>query len=500
MPRNSDAFVQHFRAARRVSTPIVNVRTPDPESSLKLIQSAIKSEDTPLVLWDTIRGLAALNDAGNQEISRLLGEISPASVISPIEALTQFYRAADDAVLFLANAHRFWNDPTVVQGIWNVRDVFKAHGAMLVLLSIPGAPLPPELVQDVLTLDEPLPGPQDLERMLFELYRSADLGAPDAETATRAVDALIGLAAFPAEQSAAMCLGKQGLDLQALWERKRQVIEEIPGLSIWRGSDTFDDIGGCENVKRFLKAVIQGEEPPRVIVFCDEIEKAFAGTGTDTSGTKTEMTGTILSWMQDREADGVIFIGPPGAAKSAVAKATGNAARIPTIAFDLAAMQNSLIGSSGERLRAALSVIDAVSQGRSLWIATCNAITTLPPELRRRFTLGTYFFDLPTAEEREQIWKIYLPKYAVSGELPDDDGWTGAEIKECCRKAYRLRMPILEAAQYTVPVARSAAEQIKSLRQSASGKFLSASARGIYRWEENAITPVTGRRLRAAGE
>jgi hypothetical protein len=42
-------------------------------------------------------------------------------------------------------------------------------------------------------------------------------------------------------------------------------------------------------------------------------------------------------------------------------------------------MQNLLIGASGERLRAALAVIDAVSQGRSLWIATCNAITTLPP-------------------------------------------------------------------------------------------------------------------------
>jgi hypothetical protein len=500
MSRTSDPFVQQFRAARRVSTPIVNVRTPDPESSLKLIQSAVKNEETPLILWDTIRGLAALNDAGKEEISRLLGEISPASVVSPIEALTQFYRAADDTILFLANAHRFWNDPAVVQGIWNMRDVFKAHGAMLVLVSIPGGLLPPELVQDVLTLDEPLPGPQDLERIIFELYRSANLGAPDAETAKRAVDALIGLAAFPAEQSAAMCLQKQGLDLQALWERKRRVIEEIPGLSIWRGSETFDDIGGCENVKRFVRAVIQGEEAPRVIVFCDEIEKAFAGTGTDTSGTKTEMTGTILSWMQDREADGVIFIGPPGAAKSAVAKATGNAAGIPTIAFDLAAMQNSLIGVSGERLRAALAVIDAVSQGRSLWIATCNAITTLPPELRRRFTLGTYFFDLPTAEEREQIWNIYQAKYGVSGALPNDEAWTGAEIKECCRKAYRLRLSLVEAAQYTVPVSRSAAEQIKTLRQSASGKFLSASTPGIYYWDESAVTPVAGRRLRAAGE
>jgi hypothetical protein len=500
MARTTDHFVQQFRAARRVSTPILNVRTPDPASSLALVTGILKSDSTPLVMWDTMRGVIGLNDLGKQEVSRLLGEVAPSAVVSPVEVLTSFYRATEDTVLFLSNAHRFWSDPAVVQGIWNVRDVFKAHGATLILLTIPGALLPPELVQDVLTLDEPLPGPQDLEQIIFELYRSANLGAPDAETAQKAVDALIGLSAFPAEQSAAMCLRKDGLDVRALWDRKRQVIEEIPGLSIWRGAETFDDIGGCNNVKRFLRAVVTGKEPPRVIVFCDEIEKAFAGTGTDTSGTKTEMTGTILSWMQDREADGVIFIGPPGAAKSVVAKATGNSADIPTIAFDLSAMQNSLIGASGERLRAALSVIDAISQGRSLWIATCNAITTLPPELRRRFTLGTYFFDLPTAEERSQIWSIYQSKFEVSGELPLDEGWTGAEIKECCRKAYRLRLSLLEAAQYTVPVARSAAEQIKALRQSASGKFLSASAPGIYSWDENAPTPSTGRRLRAAGD
>ncbi len=46
-----------------------------------------------------------------------------------------------------------------------------------------------------------------------------------------------------------------------------------------------------------------------------------------------------------------------------------------------------------------------------LFIATSNSIASLPPELRRRFTLGTFFFDLPTAEERETIWRIYLKKY-----------------------------------------------------------------------------------------
>jgi hypothetical protein len=197
MSRSSDAFLKQFRAARRVSTPILNVRTPNPESSLRLIKSAVKEDETPLVQWDTVRGVVHHNEAGRHEISRLLGEIAPSTVISPIEVLTQFYRAADDTILFLSNAHRFWSEAAVVQGIWNTRDVFKAHGVMLVLLSVPGALLPPELVQDVLTLDEPLPGPQDLERIVFELYRFNDFGAPDTETAKRAVDALIGLKRVP---------------------------------------------------------------------------------------------------------------------------------------------------------------------------------------------------------------------------------------------------------------------------------------------------------------
>jgi hypothetical protein len=137
--------------------------------------------------------------------------------------------------------------------------------------------------------------------------------------------------------------------------------------------------------------------------------------------------------------------------------------------------------------------IDAVSQGRMLFIATCNSIASLPPELRMRFTLGTFFFDLPTVDERETIWGIYLKKYNVSGDLPNDEGWTGAEIKECCRKAHRLGITLMQAARYIVPVSRSAAEQIKTLRQMASGKFTSASTPGVYQYQEN--PPASRRRV-----
>ena len=75
--------------------------------------------------------------------------------------------------------------------------------------------------------------------------------------------------------------------------------------------------------------------------------------------------------------------------------------------------------------------------------------------------MGTFFFDLPSAEERKAIWNIYLTKWNRTADLPDDEGWTGAEIKECARKAWRLKMSLKESAGYIVPVSRSAADQIE---------------------------------------
>jgi hypothetical protein len=52
--------------------------------------------------------------------------------------------------------------------------------------------------------------------------------------------------------------------------------------------------------------------------------------------------------------------------------------------------------------------------------------------------------------------------------------------------AWRLRSSLREASEYIVPVARSAAQQIEALRMQASGRFISASSPGIYRYERTA--------------
>ena len=403
-------------------------------------------------------------------------------------------KASQNVTVFVSNAHLFWpNEPAIVQGIWNLRDGFKANGNMLVLLCSPGAVLPAELANDVMVMDEPLPTQEEIRRSVLDTFKFAKIDPPSAEVLEKATDALIGVPAFAAEQSTAMCLNiiKDGdkrtgnLDLGELWEHKRQVIAQTPGLSVYKGPESLDDIGGLSQVKKFFVQLMKGNDAPKAVIFIDEIEKAVAGAGTDLSGVKGEMHGQMLSWMQDSDIYGILFVGLPGTSKSFFTKCGGNTFQKPTINFDLSGMQGGIIGQSGAQLRQAQKVCDSISDKRSVLIATCNSIDALSPELRARFA-DKFFFDAPDAQERAGIWKILRGKWNIPANEPnpDDEGWVGREIAECCKKAHRLKLSLAEASQYVVPVTKSSSELIHNLRVKSSNKFLSASRPGLYQYHE----------------
>jgi SpoVK/Ycf46/Vps4 family AAA+-type ATPase len=152
-------------------------------------------------------------------------------------------------------------------------------------------------------------------------------------------------------------------------------------------------------------------------------------------------------------------------------------------------MKGSLVGESERKIRAAMEVFKAVSQGKGMFIATCNRISALPPELRRRFTMGTFFVDLPSKEERKSIWKIWLDRYSLQEQAGDDgvpaidercEGYTGAEIRALCDNAYRMGATLEEAFEYVVPVIKSNSAEVEALRKLAEGRFISASKSGTY--------------------
>jgi len=260
MIHSTEEFRLTFKAARRVGTPLVAVRTADPASAMAHVTATVngKKDEAPLICWDFVGGLQGRNAAGKAAIAKVLGENAPS--LGPSEALAAAQRLGKNAILFFLNPQRVWEQVDVLQGIWNLRDVFKAGGQMLVLITTSGATLPVELQSDVMVIDEPLPSTDELAQLTADTFESANLLAPDPGTVSKAVDALVGLASFPAEQVLAMSLSKSGLDLDRLWERKRQAVEQTPGLTIWRHGETFDQIGGCDNIKQFLTAVLHGQE------------------------------------------------------------------------------------------------------------------------------------------------------------------------------------------------------------------------------------------------
>ena len=91
--------------------------------------------------------------------------------------------------------------------------------------------------------------------------------------------------------------------------------------------------------------------------------------------------------------------------------------------------------------------------------------------------------ELPTTEEQEPIWQICLKKHDLDlyQDRPLCHEWTGAEINLCCIKAADLVLPLVEAANYVIPIAKSDPEAIARLRLQANGAWKSASYTGPYR-------------------
>jgi hypothetical protein len=490
----------NIKPYRQAGVPLVAIENADGAALVQSIAASVTNGATPpMLVWDCVQGLMPANPEGRPLADALNNGDDPSMATSnPVECCRALQRSPEGIIAIMLGIGPLMADGqgiAVRQALWNLRDTFKALGSLIVLSVPMGFKLPAELSNDIVSIVEPLPDEPALQHIINGIVRDSGIQVSDTVKA-KSVDALAGLSAFGAEQSLALSLSREGIDIAELWERKRRAVEQTPGLSIWRGGETFEDVGGCANVKDFFTKLIKGRRAPRCIVFIDEIEKALAGSGgSDTSGVSQSMLGSLLTYMQDKQCAGSIFIGPPGAAKSAMAKAIGNEAQCPTIAFDLGGMKGSLVGESEGRLRQALATVEAVGQGSVLFIATCNSIGVLPPELRRRYTLGTFFFDLPTDDERKDIWQIWKRKYDIAGyKLPDDEGWTGAEIRQCCDIADRLDCALPDAASFVVPVSKSAPDKIEELRKQASGKFLSASEPGLYKYEPQARS--TGRKVK----
>lgn len=493
-------MLDQLKAARRVSTPLIFIKSFDAQATASTLAKEFKQ--FPVIEWDAVNGARGVNAAGKSAVSGALGDTDASATGSPVSTLQLAGKLPQNSLLVMFNLQLFLkatgddNVALLIQAIMNHRDIGKSERVTIVMIG-PDVTLPAELQQDVLVLSEPLPDDAALAEIVQGVYKDAQLDAPKKEIVERAVDALRGLAAFPADQVTAMSLTKNGVQVDEMWERKRQLIAQAPGLSVYRGDNSFDAIGGCAQIKKFLKQTFSGKDRPRAVVWIDEIDKHMAGSqGGDLSGVKSDLHGVMLTRISElKNCTGMLFYGPPGSAKSAMAKSAGNFGGVPCISMDIAGMQRGIVGESGQNIRRAWDVVEAVSGGSVLIVGTCNGMATLSPELSRRFP-WRFVFDLPNAEERPLIWKIHMDRFGLKKQaLPDDRGWTGAEIEQCCKMADKMNLTLMEAGDYIVPISTTRGEEITALRKAASGKFLDASRAGKYRYDSELERATTGRQI-----
>ena len=113
---------------------------------------------------------------------------------------------------------------------------------------------------------------------------------------------------------------------------------------------------------------------------------------------------------------------------------------------------------------------------------------TVPPELLRKGRFDEIFFvDLPTPEERSNIFRIHLglrkqdaAKFDLAALAQATEGFSGAEIEQVVisglYRTLQKQQPLtaealVEAANSTVPLSISRREDIEGIRDMAKGRF-----------------------------
>jgi hypothetical protein len=431
--------------------------------------------------WDVDRGLQV---AGQTAAG---GATDPVAAIKSISALAT---ADGSALLVLPNFHRFLQSAEVVQALAHQVERGKRDRTFIVVLS-PIVQVPVELEKLFVIVEHDLPDREQLQHIARGVAKEDEL--PKGDDLARLLDAASGLTRYEAEGAFALSLVRHDrLDPRAVWELKEGMLKKSGLLTLHRGTEKFDDLGGLEALKSFCtRALAPGRR---------------GGDGV-------------------ARPRGVLLLSPPGCGKSQFCKAPGNETGRPTLVMDIGALMGSLVGATEANVRQALRIVDAMqpallfvdecdkalsgvaSSGGSTdsgvsarlfgtllqWLSdhtsdifvvmTANDVSKLPPEFSRaeRFD-GIFFLDLPGTAERDKIWPMYLRRYGldVDQRRPEDRDWTGAEIASCCRLAALLGVPLREAARNVVPVAVTAAESVERLRNWAAGRCLSASQPGIY--------------------
>ena len=506
-------FPKELDVYLRARFALLVIVTHEEERLLQTIKQLCERNKRPCLAWDAAEGFQLITGKSLLPTAR-----------DPLTALEQVDRQEDDALFVLKDFHESWSNPQIKRKLRNVAQRLK-FTRKSILITSPTSKIPDELKDEAVVVEFPPPGATELETVLEGL--TAAPGVKINLTGLgreKLVQAALGLTSAQAARTFAKAIVASGrLDDQSIdlvTEEKKQIIRESEALEYYAVTETPDNIGGLGVLKDWLRLR----------------ERAFTHQARDYGLPAPK---------------GIALIGIPGTGKSLTAKMIGGLWRLPLLRLDVGSLFGSLVGQSEERARRALRLAETVApcviwidemekalahggldSGTSTrvfgtiltWmqektapcfvVATANDIASLPPELLRKGRFDEIFFlDLPTNQERREIFAVHLRKrrrlpqdYDLALLAEESEGYVGAELEQAIIDAMYLGFnaereftteDILAALSRQVPLSVSQRETIGALRQwLREGRAQSASF-DEAREAEQQFVPLD---IRTAGE
>lgn len=430
----------------------------------------------------------------------------------PLAALDQVIDQVEPAIFILKDFHPFLtrNNFAVVRRLKEIALHLK-NSFKTILIIAPVLDIPEELEKEITVLNHPLPTHAELSELLDRIIEdvrqlSRVTIALDDPGRERLLQAAMGLTLGEAENVFARIIVKSerisGDDVNEVFAEKQQIIRKNGLLEYYATEESFAHVGGLAALKGWLQK--------RASAFTEEA-RAFGLPA----------------------PKGILLLGVQGCGKSLCAKAVSSLWQLPLLRFDVGRMFGSLVGSSEENIRKAIAVAESVAPA-ILWVdevdkafagsqssgvsdggttarvfgtfltwlsektapvfvvATANDISQLPPELLRKGRLDEIFFvDLPSAEERAEIFRIHIARrgrapeqFDVSALVERSAGFSGAEIEQATisglydafyAQTELTTLHVLESLRQTVPLSKTMDEHIGRLRAWAEGRARNAS-------------------------
>jgi AAA+ superfamily predicted ATPase len=499
-------FSQEVETLIRARYPILYIQSSE-ESRLQAVISEIaQRRQKQLFEWSCSLGLLP---AGTS-IQASKAKNSPTR--EPLAALDFVVEHAEPAIFLFKDLHPFLtrSNHLVIRRLKEIALHLKNSFKSVIIVS-PLMEIPPELEKEITVLNFPLPNREDLNDLLARIledvkrFKNVRIDLDDAGR-ERLLQAALGLTLGEAENVFAKIIVQDqrlsGDAVNEVFMEKQQIVRKNGLLEYCAVSETISDIGGLEVLKDWLGK--------RGLAFSEEA-RAF---------------GLPLP-------KGILLVGAQGCGKSLCAKAVATLWQLPLLRFDMGRMFGSLVGSSEENVRRAISVAESVAPA-ILWVdeidkafagtqssgvsdggtgarvfatfltwlnekqkpvfvvATANDISRLPPELLRKGRLDEIFYvDLPAEREREEIFRIHIARKGRAAELFDvarlaavSEGFSGAEIEEAVNSGLYEAFyggtdlgteHVLRAIGETVPLSKTMSEQIEQQRAWVAGRARDAS-------------------------